>query len=161
MVQSLVPFYLIYIYINDIFYFVDEDRITNYEDDTTPYIIENNVEILLTYLLEESLTSLKWFDSNFLQLNPDKLLVTNLEQEVYISLDNQVIRGNKSVKLLVIKIDNKLDFNEHISSICKKAGLKLCPGKGSTFHEQRKATSSNESFYRCSIQLLSANLDVS
>ena len=36
-----------------------------------------------------------------------------------------MIKGNKTVKLLGIKIDNKLDFNEHISSIYKKASLKL------------------------------------
>ena len=115
------------IYLNDIFYFVVEENITNYADDTTPYSIENNVEILLSGLQDESLTLLKWFDSNYLKLNPDKckLLVTNHEEDVSISLDNEVIRGNKSVKLLGIKIDNKLDFNDHISSICKKTSLKL------------------------------------
>ena len=41
------------------------------------------------------------------------------------SLDNEVIKGNKLVKLLGVKIDNKLDFNEHISSIYKKASIKL------------------------------------
>ena len=78
----------IYIYINDIFYFVDEENITNYADDTTPYSIENNVEILLSGLQDESLTLLKWFDSNYLKLNPDKckLLVTNHEEDVSISI---------------------------------------------------------------------------
>ena len=35
------------IHINDIFYFVREDRITNYADDTTPYTInkKNDVEL--------------------------------------------------------------------------------------------------------------------
>ena len=36
-----------------------------------------------------------------------------------------MIKGNKTVKLLGIKIDNKLDFNEHIYNIYKKASLKL------------------------------------
>ena len=36
-----------------------------------------------------------------------------------------MIKGNKTVKPLGIKIDNKLDFNEHISNIYKKASLKL------------------------------------
>ena len=47
------------------------------------------------------------------------------EDEVYITLDKEVIKGNQTVKLLGIKIDNKLDFNEHISNIYKKASLKL------------------------------------
>ena len=68
-----------------------------------------------------------WFDNNFLKLNADKckLLVTKHEDEVSITLDTEVIKGNKTVKLLGIKIDNKLDFNEHISNIYKKASLKL------------------------------------
>ena len=35
------------------------------------------------------------------------------------------IKGNKTVKLLGIKIDNQLNFNDHVSSIYKKASLKL------------------------------------
>ena len=41
------------------------------------------------------------------------------------TLDKELFKGNKTVKLLGIKIDNKLDFNEHISNIYKKASLKL------------------------------------
>ena len=37
----------------------------------------------------------------------------NHEEEVSISLNNEVIQSNKSVKLLGIKIDNKLDFKLH------------------------------------------------
>ena len=47
------------------------------------------------------------------------------EDEVSITLDKEVIRGNKTVKLLGIKIDSKLGFNEHISNIYKKASLNL------------------------------------
>ena len=68
-----------------------------------------------------------WFDNNFLKLNAAKckLLVTKHEDEVSITLDKEVTKWNKTVKLLGIKIDNKLDFNENISNICKKASLKL------------------------------------
>ena len=68
-----------------------------------------------------------WFDNNFLKLNADKckLLVTKHEDEISITLDKEVIKGNKTVQLLGIKIDNQLDFNEHISNIYKMASLKL------------------------------------
>ena len=56
-----------------------------------------------------------------------------------------------------IKIDNKLDFNEHIYNIYKKASLKL----HAIAMIARKINNSNENHYLCSIQLLSANLDVS
>ena len=40
-------------------------------------------------------------------------------------VDGHKIKGNKTVKLLGIKIDNQLNINDHVSSIYKKASLKL------------------------------------
>ena len=115
------------IYINDLFYFINEDRVTNYADDTTPYNIEKNVENVISNLQVDSETLLNWFNDNFFKLNADKckLLVTNHEDEVSIKIGRETIKGKKSVKLLGVKIDNKLNFKEHVSDICKKASLKL------------------------------------
>ena len=48
-------------------------------------------------------------------------IVTNIS----ISIENETISASKCVKLLGVNIDNKLDYNEHISSIFKKVSLKL------------------------------------
>ena len=58
--------------------------------------------------------------------NNDKchLLIINNENNI-IKIGNDEISGSKSVKLLGITIDNKLNFNEHVSNICKKANQKL------------------------------------
>ena len=53
------------------------------------------------------------------------LLLTNHGDEVSAIIDKETITAKKSVKLLGITIDNKLDFNEHISKLCKKVSLKL------------------------------------
>ena len=60
-------------------------------------------------------------------MNADKckLLVTNNDETVSLKVDGHNIKGNKTVKLLGIKIDNQLNFNDHVSSIYKKASLKL------------------------------------
>ena len=42
-----------------------------------------------------------------------------------INIGNEEITDEASVKLLGITIDNKLNFNEHVSNICKKANQKL------------------------------------
>ena len=117
----------IYIYINDIFYFVDEDNITNYADDTTPYSIDTNVETVISNLEIDSSILLMWFENNLFKLNADKckLLITNHDAEITIKVGCETIIGQKSVKLLGIKLDNKLDFNDHITNICKKANSKL------------------------------------
>ena len=114
------------IYINDIFYFV-EDNITNYADSTILYSIDTNVETVISNLEIDSSILLRWFEDNLFKLNTDKckLLITNHDTEISIKVGCETIIGQKSVKLLGIKLDNKLDFNDHIINICKKANSKL------------------------------------
>ena len=40
-------------------------------------------------------------------------------------IDNKEIKTTNSIKLLDIKIDDELRFNEHISVLCSKAAMKL------------------------------------
>ena len=114
------------IFINDIFLFVNNSKITNYADDNTPYAIESTIEKLMETLEHETNTLLKWFQHNEMLSNNDKchLLIINNENNI-IKIGNDEISGSKSVKLLGITIDNKLNFNEHVSNICKKANQKL------------------------------------
>ena len=58
--------------------------------------------------------------------NNDKchLLIINHENNV-ISIGDEDITGSKSVKLLGVTIDNKLNFNKHVTNICNKANQKL------------------------------------
>ena len=69
----------------------------------------------------------KWFNDNYFKINADKchLLVVNTVKSVTANINGENIVGNQSVKLLGVTIDNKLDFNEHVTNICKKASLEL------------------------------------
>ena len=60
-----------------------------------------------------------------MKLNEDKchLLVNNHEEDANIG--SEPVKSNASVKLLSVIIDNKLDFEEHVSNICNKVGSKL------------------------------------
>ena len=115
------------IYLNDIFYFIKESNLTNYADDNTPYATEAKVDSIIISLQNDTSILMKWFNDNYFRMNTDKchLLVTNHEKDVSINIEGQIIHGSKSVKLLGVCIDNKLDFNEHLSNICKKVGKKL------------------------------------
>ena len=114
------------IFINDIFLFVKNAKIANYADDNTPYAIESSAEKLLQTLENETSTLLKWFQWNEMKSNNDKchLLVINREEDI-IKIGNEEITGSTTVKLLGVTIDNKLNFKEHITNICKKANQKL------------------------------------
>ena len=109
-------------YINDIFLFVAEDRITNYADDTTPYAVEDNFSALTHTLQTDTQILLDWFNFNYFKLIADKckFLVSNKEGDLSLDIDNEIIFCQRFVKLLGVKIDNKLNFHEHVSSICKK-----------------------------------------
>ena len=60
-------------------------------------------------------------------LNSDKskLLITNLSEDISINVGKEYIKSRASVKLLGLKIESNLTFNEHVSDICKKAIQKL------------------------------------
>ena len=115
------------IYLNDIFYFVNEDCLANYADDNTPYTTGNTIEMVINTLQDDTNTLVKWFDDNYFKMNTDKchLLVANMEENVSANINGATIIGKGSVKLLGVTIDNKLDFNEHVTNICKKASIKL------------------------------------
>ena len=40
-------------------------------------------------------------------------------------IEKELIKASKSVKLLGITIDNKLNFNEHVTKVCDKVSQKL------------------------------------
>ena len=114
------------IYINDIFFFVMEDNLANYADDNTPNATSCDIETVLQYLKYDT-NILLWFENNYFKMNADKckLLITNNDENVSLVVDIHKLKVNKTVKLSEIKIDNQLNFNDHVSSIYKKASLKL------------------------------------
>ena len=42
-----------------------------------------------------------------------------------LNIDGNQVSSEKSVKLLGINIDNKLPFDEHVTSLCKKTSNQL------------------------------------
>ena len=70
---------------------------------------------------------MKWFDTNFFKLNPSKchLLVPKHSDESFLRVGNETIKAKSSVKLLGLNIDQNLNFNEHVTTLCKKASQKV------------------------------------
>ena len=114
------------LFINDIFFFIDESHLANYADDNTQYATGKTLDELLNILEKETNIVLNWFKINEMKSNDDKchLIVPN-EFNVSVKLGQEIIAAENSVTLLGVTIDSKLDFSEHIVSLLKKGNQKL------------------------------------
>jgi hypothetical protein len=116
------------IFINDIFYFIDNATLTNYADDNTLYFSDPNESKIRKVLYDETIISITWFEQNCMAANPDKFqaifLGKGVSQEC-IEIKKIKITPEKYVKLLGVLIDNQLNFDTHVSEICKKTSKQL------------------------------------
>ena len=63
---------------------------------------------------------------NRMKAKPDNyhLLIHNTKESFQIMIGNETVRNSKYEKLLGVKVDHELNFNENVSSLCKKASQK-------------------------------------
>ena len=72
----------------------------------------------------ENNIAIYWFTKNEMIINPDKFQTIIIDKKksnltnIPLTIDNQTIKSVPSVKLLGIHLDDKLNFNLHISNIC-------------------------------------------
>ena len=120
------------IFINDIFWFVENSKIANYADDNTSYGVEGCIMTLLKTLEEDTFSVLNWFRFNEMMPNQGKchLIIADIDHKHYDSksfvyLQDAFLESEDIVKLLGIHIDKRLKFEHHINIILKKANSKL------------------------------------
>ena len=111
---------------NDLFLFLVLD-IANYADDNSPFAVAPTIPSVISQLEQESVTLLNWIRNNGLKANPDKfhLILSDPSDEFSIKIENVDVKNSKCQKLLGVKIDSKLTFNDHVASLCTKASQKL------------------------------------
>ena len=105
----------------------NRSSVANYADDSTPYCTELKISDVLIKLESAAETLLQWFKDNRMKANPDKyhLLINNTKKGFQIKICNETVSNSKYEKLLGVKVDHELNFNEHVSSLCKKASQKV------------------------------------
>ena len=116
------------IYINDLFFMLNECDVCNYTDDTTPFVCDESLENVVAKLEHDSEVAISWFESNYMKLNTDKchlLMAGNKYEQMWVQLGEKKIWEHKTVKLLGVIIDSQLKFDSHVLNICGKAGRKL------------------------------------
>ena len=109
------------------FLFCNDIDFASYADDNTSYCIGKTPGEVISQLEKSSKSVFEWFENNGLKGNPDKcqlLLSKNDNFEANINDENR-ISNTRFEKLLGVTFDNQLNFNHHISKICKTASNKL------------------------------------
>ena len=132
------------LYINDLFYEIDETHPSNFADDTSLNAFDKSLEELIRKLESDTLSVIIWFENNFMKLNQDKchfLIAANTNEHLWIKVGNEMIWESSEEKLLGLTIDKNLKFNSHVRNICKKASQKMYAlarlAKFLSFHRKR------------------------
>ena len=112
------------IFINELIYSVnDVCPLYNYAGDNTLAFFYSDMEILRTKLEEGSNKALDGFDENHMQTNISKFQSIILRpkgsvSDVTFCISESILTPVSCVKLLGVKIGDRLSFDDHISSIC-------------------------------------------
>ena len=79
----------------------------------------------------ESKISIDWFETNKMIVNPGNLqsIIIDKKNQDHtketFEIGDKVIEASSSVKLLGVQIEDKLNFNLHITNICRSAANQL------------------------------------
>ena len=113
-------------YICDFFYDIDVLDFASFADDNTLYSCLSDMISVLGQLKGGIDKIFDWFKTDFLKRYGNRYhLITSSKTPVGIKVANMTIISKEKVKLLEIHIDNRLNFDYHISQLCEKAGKKL------------------------------------
>ena len=118
------------IYTNDLFWFNEETEIANTADDNTFFACDVMLEEVIRRLEHDALIALEWFEINYMKMNAGKchLLIggdKSRSEHIFIKVGEKIIWESNDEKLLGVIIDDNLNFNKHITNLCKKANRKI------------------------------------
>ena len=106
------------IFLCDLFFIMNETDFASYADDNTPYRTANTLDEVIQSLEHDSMMLFQWFSDNQMKANISKChLLVNKKNEVTVRIGYTEIKNSEYEKLLGIKVDGKLNFNEHLNDI--------------------------------------------
>ena len=119
---------LLNIFLNDIFYFINNGNLFNHTDDNELYSIGKNLNMVKKNLKINFFIMQKWFYEKQMVLNPGKchyLLQGKGSNSDTINLNGTKLANSSYEKQLGILIHRDLSFGKHIKPLCRKEGQKL------------------------------------
>ena len=116
------------IFLNDIFYFENRAFISNYTDGNVLHAFCSTLEEVKQNLSQDLLKLSEWFHENCMILNPEKCHYMSLRKDSegdLLRFCGEVLEASQIETVLEIQINNKLNFENYIKSLCSKASQKL------------------------------------
>ena len=113
------------IFISGPFLFIENTTPCNYADINTMYYLDKPPNIVINRLRHGFAKILERFYENYIVLNADKCRFVNVGfNEPFPDFsfnDNYTEENVTEEKIILIVIDNKLDFKSHLKNVCKKS----------------------------------------
>ena len=93
---------------------------------STPFVSKATPKNVVGSLESCSASLSEWLSNNQIKKNPEKYhLLMNVNRPATIKIDEHTISNSYCEKLLGVKIDGQLNFNNHLETIIKKATQKV------------------------------------
>ena len=113
-------------FICDMFFDDIDIDLANYANDTIAYAYDLELGKVIESLEKNIDKLFHWFSDNFLKANPDKChLLINTDENDALKIKNETFTNSSNEKGLGILFNNKFYFDEHVTSLCRKASQKL------------------------------------
>ena len=102
-------------------------RLSMYANDHQIFHVGYDSREVISKLRESAETATKCYESNLLMGNLEKYQTMNIGRSTVdtLSLNGKEIRTAEELQLLGVTIDSQIDFNNHISALCKRASQKI------------------------------------
>ena len=113
--------------LNDIFYFENRAFLSNYADNNVLYAFDSNLEEVKQNLSQDLLKLSELIHENFMILNLEKCHYISLGKDSegdLLRFCGEVLEASQIETVLGTQIDKKLNFENHIKSLCSKASQK-------------------------------------
>ena len=118
---SFLGLLLFNIFLADLFFTLNNTKIANCAGYTASYAVSNNIDDFISSLEKSSNDLLKWFDDNPMKNNLYKChLLFSSREKIRMKVCDFEIENSTCEKLSGVHFDNNLNFDYHISGLCKK-----------------------------------------
>ena len=111
---------------SDLFLVVKDVNFGSYADDNTIYQSGRNVDDFTNDLQISVEKLFRWFSDNEMKGNTDKCyLIMSTTNTPELKVGDSLIKTSTCEKLLGVRIDYKLTFDNYVANLCKKVNNKL------------------------------------